>query len=130
MTKFMTRHGVWATVIAVAVAAFTAPGAAAGQKKMKGAGSHSMTGCLQKGTEANMYMLTGVEGKGPKTVELVEMASGVNLAPHIGHKVTITGTTVNAKTAAKDEGDKKKKEEKGEHHMKVDAVKMLAATCP
>ena len=75
-------------------------------------------------------MLTGVEGKGPKTVELVEMASGVNLAPHIGHKVTITGTTVNAKTAAKDEGDKKKKEEKGEHHMKVDAVKMLAATCP
>ena len=130
--KLMTGPWVAATVIVVGLAASTASAGSRGQKNAKGngGGSHSMTGCLQKGTEGTMFMLTSVEGKGPKTVELVEMAAGVNLAPHVGHKVTITGTAVNAKTAAKDEGSTNKKEEKHEHHMKVDAVKMLSPTCP
>jgi len=119
--------------IAVAIAAPASAGAK-GQKKARAGGTHSMTGCLQKGTEGNTYTLTSVEGTGPKTVELVQMASGVNLAPHVGHKVTITGTAVNTKTAAKAEGTtgkkEEKKEERGEHHMKVDAVKMVATTCP
>ena len=117
-------------IIAIAIAAPASAGAK-GQKKARAGGAHSMTGCLQKGTEGNTYTLTSVGGTGPKTVELVEMASGVNLAPHVGHKVTITGTTVNAKTAVKAEGTTgKKKEERGEHHMKVDAVKMVSTTCP
>jgi len=119
--------------IAVAIAAPASAGAK-GQKKARAGGTHSMTGCLQKGTEGNTYTLTSVEGTGPKTVELVQMASGVNLAPHVGHKVTITGTAVNTKTAAKAEGTtgkkEEKKEERGEHHMKVDAVKMVSTTCP
>ena len=102
---------------------------AKGQKKAAGS-SHSMTGCLQKGDEANTFKLTSVEGSGPKTVEIVGMASGVDLAPHVGHKVTITGTTVGAKAAAKAEGTKGTKEERGEHHMRVTAVKMVSATCP
>ena len=32
---------------------------------------HSMTGCLQKGTEANTYMVTDVEGSGPKSIGIV-----------------------------------------------------------
>jgi len=130
--KRKTLRWVLGTIIAIAIAAV--PAAAKGQKKAKGGGTHSMTGCLQKGTEGNTYTLANVEGTGPKTVELVEMASGVNLAPHVGHKVTITGTTVNAKTAAKAEGTTgkkvEKKEERGEHHMKVAAVKMVSTTCP
>jgi hypothetical protein len=119
--------------IAVAFATITL---AAGQEakgsthKKAGGGSHSMTGCLQKGSEASTYELTNVEGSGPKTVEIVGTSKGVDLAPHVGHKVTVTGTAVAAKTAAKKEGTKDTKEEQGEHHMKISAVKMVSATCP
>jgi hypothetical protein len=103
---------------------------ATGGQKKAGGGSHSMTGCLQKGSEANTYELTNVEGSGPKTVEIVGTSKSVDLAPHVGHKVTITGTAVSAKSAAKKEGTKDTKEEKGEHHMRISAVKMVSATCP
>jgi hypothetical protein len=99
-------------------------------QKKAGGGSHSMTGCLQKGSEANTYELTNVEGGGPKTVEIVGTPKGVDLAQHVGHKVTITGTAVRAKAAAKKEGTKDMKEEQGEHHMRVSAVKMVSSSCP
>jgi hypothetical protein len=44
-----------------------------------------MTGCLKKGTEANSYMVTDVEGNGPKSIGIV--SSTANLAPHVGHKI-------------------------------------------
>jgi FlaG/FlaF family flagellin (archaellin) len=131
--KARTGHLFLAAVVAVGLAAVPAS-AAKGEKKMK---SHTMTGCLQKGDEANTYRLTSVEGKGPKTVELVGMASGADLASHVGHKVTITGSAVSKKAAAKAEGNSgttgtagMKKEEKGEHHMNVETVKMVAPSCP
>src|SRR6201993_5661735 len=52
---------------------------------------HSMTGCLAKGTEPGTFMLTDLE-KGPKSVGIV--SSTANLAPHVGHKIEITGTAV------------------------------------
>jgi hypothetical protein len=101
----------------------------AAQKK-GGGGSHTMTGCLQKGDEASVpFKLTNVEGTGPKEVEIVGMAKGVDLAPHVGHKVAITGTGVTPKAAAKAEGTSVKKEA-GEHHMRITAVKMVSASCP
>lgn len=102
----------------------------------KGGGAHTMTGCLGKGTEANTFMLTNVEGSGPKEVELINIPASVNLAPHVGHKVAITGTTVSTRAAARAETGTKKpaqavqKEEAGEHHMKPTAVKMISASCP
>jgi len=120
---------IFAVAVAVGFSALPWTASAKGQKKAAGA-SHSMTGCLQKGDEANTFKLTSVEGSGPKTVEIVGMASGVDLAPHVGHKVTITGTKVGAKSAAKAEGTKGTKEERGEHHMRVSAVKMVSTTCP
>jgi len=84
---------------------------------------HSMTGCLQAGTEGNTYMLTNVEGSGPKTVGVI--SSSANLAPHVGHKISITGTAVDAKEAETD-----KKTPKSDHYMKVSAVKMISASCP
>src|SRR5437763_10703303 len=118
-----------AIAVSVGFSVVSVTASAKGQKKAAGA-SHSMTGCLQKGDEANTFKLTSVEGSGPKTVEIVGMASGVGLTPHVGHKVTITGTAVGAKAAAKAEGTKGTKEERGEHHMRVSAVKMVSTTCP
>lgn len=74
---------------------------------------HSMTGCLAKSPDGG-YMLTDLE-KGPKTVVIAE--STPNLAPHVGHKIEITGVKVEGK-------DPKA------HTMKVSAIKMLSPTCP
>jgi hypothetical protein len=128
----MKRLGICLSLTAVLAFAFAAAADAKGQKKKAAAAkAHSMTGCLQKG-EGNMFQLTNVEGTGPKTVEIVGTAAGVNLSPHVGHKIEITGTPVNAKAAAKAEGAKgrEKKEERGEHHMQVQSIKMIAASCP
>ena len=83
---------------------------------------HSMTGCLQKGAEPNTYMVTDVEGKGPKTIGVV--SSTANLAPHVGHKIEVTGTAVPAKDA-----ESEKNVPKAEHYMKLTAIKMISATC-
>lgn len=83
---------------------------------------HSMTGCLAKGTEPNTYMVTDVE-KGPKTIGIV--SSTVNLAPHVGHKIEVTGTAVPAEEAEAD-----KNVPKAPHYMKLTAIKMISTTCP
>jgi hypothetical protein len=84
---------------------------------------HSMTGCLAKGSEPDTYMLTDLE-KGPKSVGIV--SSDANLAPHVGHKIEITGTAVPAKDAEAENP----KVPKAPHYMKVTAVKMISTTCP
>jgi hypothetical protein len=78
---------------------------------------HDMTGCLEKGTTATTWKLTNVEGGKVKLVEISETAKDLKLAPHVGHKITITGHALTGKPA-------------GEHHMHVEAVKMVSATCP
>jgi hypothetical protein len=83
---------------------------------------HSMSGCLEKGAEPGTYQLTNLE-KGPKSVGIV--SSTVNLAPHVGHKVEITGTAVPAAEAEADS-----KVPKAPHYMKVTAMKHIAPTCP
>lgn len=88
-------------------------GQAQGQKPKP----HDMTGCLEKGATATTWKLTNVEGGKVKAVEIGETAADLKLAPHVGHKVTITGTVLTGKPA-------------GEHHMRVEAVKMVSATCP
>ena len=84
---------------------------------------HSMTGCLRTGTADNSYMLSDVEGNGPKTVGIV--SSTANLAPHVGHKIEITGTAVPAAEAEADQNVPK-----APHYMKVTGMKMVSATCP
>ena len=84
---------------------------------------HSMTGCLQEGAEPHTYMVSDVEGKGPKTIGIV--SSAANLAPHVGHKIEVTGTAVPAKEAEED-----KNVPKAAHYMKLTAIKMISTTCP
>ena len=71
---------------------------------------HDMTGCLAK--NGDKFQLTNLE-RGPATVEIAE--STANLAPHVGHKITITGTRDASAPG---------------HTMKVTAMKMVAAQCP
>jgi hypothetical protein len=95
---------------------------AQGAKAQDAPKEHSMTGCLKSGSAPNTYMLTDLE-KGPKMVGIV--SSSANLAPHVGHKVEITGTAVPAKDAEADANVPK-----APHYMKITAVKMISATCP
>jgi len=82
---------------------------------------HSMTGCLEKGPN-NAYMLTNVEGKGPKTAGIV--SSSADLAPHVGHKIEVTGTAVPAKEAEAETAVK------APHYMRLTAIKMISTSCP
>jgi hypothetical protein len=101
----------------------------------KPGGSHTMTGCLAKGTEPNTFMLTQIEGGGPKEAELIGAPASLKLEAHVGHKVAITGANVSTKAAAQMESGTKKpaktepKKEAAEHHMKPTAVKMIANSC-
>ena len=114
-----------ATVSAFAVALMGSPStSAAAQKKAKKPGI-TLTGCVQKGTESGTYNLSS----GGKTYELIGVPAGVKLADHVGHKVTVMGTSVKPKKAAKIEGKTGMKDEAGENHLNVRSVKMVAASC-
>jgi hypothetical protein len=92
---------------------------------------HTMTGCLEKGTEEGTFRLTNVEGTGPKTVELHADASK-KLAAHVGHKIAITGPDVDPKTMKKGttgKADPGATDTSGEHHMRVNSLKMIANSC-
>jgi len=85
---------------------------------------HTMTGCLQKGTAANTFVVASTAEKGPKVISIV--TSTPDLAPHVGHKIDITGTAVPAKEAE----SAKPTPSKAEHYMNLTAIKMISATCP
>lgn len=95
--------------------------AAAAQAQQTAPKEHSMTGCLQKAPD-DMYILTDVEGKGPKTVGII--SSTPNLAPHVGHKIEVTGTAVPAAEAEKENAPK------APHYMRLTAIKMISTSCP
>jgi hypothetical protein len=139
MTKRLLLAGVFALVSAITtggVIAAQAGGAQTdkpkeGTSQKAAAKPHTMTGCLEKGTDENMFKLTNVEGTGPKTVELHADAK-LKLAGHVGHKVAITGTEVDPKTLKK--GTTGTSGATGtasaeEHHMRVSSMKHISPTC-
>lgn len=85
---------------------------------------HTMTGCLQKGADPDTFQVMNTEPKGPKVIGIVD--SKAPLAPHVGHKIDITGVNVPAKEAE----SAKVKPPKAEHYMSLSAIKMVSATCP
>ena len=90
-------------------------GTAVGQQQP--AMPHNMAGCLQKTPDGKNFMLT-VNGK--RTVEFTK--SLVDLTPHVGHQIQITGTT-----------DREREAENGGqqngHYMEVTAVMVIVAAC-
>ena len=68
-------------IVATSVVACGLALALAAQAQQAPPKEHSMTGCLKKGTEANSYIVTDVEGNGPKSIGIV--SSAANLTPHV-----------------------------------------------
>ena len=79
--------------------------AAGADTKAKGYQHHgaakSLTGCLEKGDEANTFKLTHVTGGGDW--ELVGAPAALKMSEHVGHKVEVSGTSVSAAAAEKAE---------------------------
>jgi hypothetical protein len=110
----------------------SAVGAARAQeeKKTTHQKSRTLTGCLQKGDDANEYRLTADTGKWDVK------SDSVQLAPHVGHTVTVTGVVSNAKAhaakedikdEAKEHGMAKNATETGD--LTVTTLKMVSKTC-
>jgi hypothetical protein len=93
--------------------------------------TRTLTGCLQKGDDANEYRLTTTKGG---TWEI--KSDTVKLGDHVSHTVTITGVVANAtlhgakedaKAEAKEHGLDKDSTEHG--HMTVTYLKMVSDGC-
>ncbi len=110
--------------MAAACALALTVGVSAQDATKKPAAEHTMTGCIDKGATATTGTVTNTAEKGPKKIGIVESAA--SLAPHVGHKVEITGVNVPAAEAEA----MKPAPAKADHYMKLSAVKMVSATCP
>src|ERR1700682_368448 len=93
--------------------------------------TRTLTGCLQKGDDANEYKLTTTKGA---TWEI--KSDTVKLGDHVAHTVTITGVVSNAtlhgvkedaKEEAKEHGMDKDSTEHG--HMTATHLKMVSESC-
>jgi hypothetical protein len=86
----------------------------------------AVTGCLQKGDQADLFSITGEDGK---SWDL--RSSTVKLADHVGHQVTVTGSpTREAKAEEKKAGQVEnaaRKEGLGE--LRVTDLKMVSPGC-
>ena len=102
--------------------------AAGAQKGSTKNGDVTVTGCLQKGDEADEFALTGDDGK------LYDLrSSSVKLAQHVGHKVTVSGkfkAEANEKGEAKEEAKESKESGKKEAgDIQVSNLKMVSESC-
>jgi len=98
----------------------------AGFAQAKAGGKTTVTGCLQKGDEADEFSITGEDGK---TYGL--RSSAVDLSKHLGHKVTVTGT-LKAESYEKEKGESEeheKKEAAEAGDIRVTNLKMVSDTC-
>lgn len=93
------------------------------QDKTSEHASVSVTGCLAQGDQANEYTIKDASGK---TYGL--MSSQVNLKPHIGHTVTITGVPVKPTEGSAKSETKTTQGDEGEH-LRVTNLKMVSTSC-
>jgi len=93
---------------------------ASAQKGEEKAASATVTGCLQKGNEADVFVITGGDGK---NYELV--SRNVKLSAHVGHKVRVSGTLM-------EEESEEQEGEAGDRwtsKMYVRSLKVVSETC-
>jgi hypothetical protein len=99
------------------------------QERQDSSRAITVTGCLQKGDQPDEFSITGEDGK---TWGL--HSSTVKLAEHVGHQVTVTGSS-SQETKAEEKKEKKEgqvekasgKEEYGDLH--VTNLKMVSTSC-
>jgi hypothetical protein len=121
MKKTFWSCCVMSSVMAVAISAQQAPATpaapatpsapAAGAQMKSDAKAVSVSGCLQKGTAADTYTFTVMPAAAgaataapaaagaPTGTFTVAAATGVNLTPHVGHRVELTGSVAAAPAA-------------------------------
>ena len=85
--------------------------------------STTVTGCLTKGDEANEYAIKADDGK---TYGLYSSAK-INLADHVGHKVTVMGHATHEKTS---KATTKTGMPEESAHLRVSKLQMVSAKCP
>jgi len=92
--------------------------------------TRTLTGCLQKGEDANEYNFTAKDGG---TWEI--KSDSVKLDEHVGHMVKITGVVANATAHGMKEDTKEEMKEHGidthaeRAHMTVTNLTMVSDTC-
>jgi hypothetical protein len=92
--------------------------------------TRTLTGCLQKGEDANEYNFTAKDGG---TWEI--KSDSVKLDEHVGHTVKITGVVANATAHGMKEDTKEEMKEHGmdthaeRGHMTVTNLSMVSDTC-
>lgn len=89
-----------------------------------GANNVTATGCLAKGTADNEYELSTPEG----TKYMLTASTRVDLSKHVGHKVEITGSPMNAKKGEAGAGSTASTS--NEKHLRVQSLKHISDTCP
>ncbi|HZQ96553.1 MAG TPA: hypothetical protein VFA67_16205 [Candidatus Sulfotelmatobacter sp.] len=104
--------------------------ASANEAKDKPA-TRTVTGCLQKTSEAGEFLLQANDGSSWEV-----KSDTVSLAPHVGHTISATGVVSHetahnlkedAKETAHDAGIKKENKEHG--HLKITDVQMVSESC-
>jgi hypothetical protein len=94
----------------------------------KGSATQTITGCLEKGTETEGYYLIS---NGKKHWELYP-ESGVSLAEHVGHTVSVTGTVAHRSAEQEKVSHSNEKGEAGNKQhadLTVTSVKHISDTC-
>src|SRR5215813_1083795 len=118
-----SKHSISLILVALCAVCIFALATAA-QKSNNKNGNVTVTGCLQKGDEADEFSLTGDDGK------LYDLrSSSVKLAEHVGHKVTVSGQF---KAEAYEKGEEKEAKEGGKKEagdITVSTLKMVNSSC-
>jgi hypothetical protein len=83
------------------------------QDKMTDKKDTTVTGCIAQGTGASDYTIRDSSGKSYSL-----MGTKVNLKPHVGHEVSVTG-----KSSATDHSNT------SGASLEVDSLKMISSTC-
>jgi hypothetical protein len=97
---------------------------AAAQTQHHATEPHSVTGCLQKGVEANGFYILGED-------MMWELAGKVD-ATHVGHKVTVRGHVLHRSAGEEAKySDSEKQEANGKKYadFQVTSLKMISDTC-
>lgn len=135
---------------AVTLSAQDAPKAADKMEKMEKGKTASFTGCVAEGATAGTYELKdAMPAMAKSSTDMADhskmemspmmlMGTEVDLKPHVGHKVTVTGTKAGHMKGMMKDGDKmtddkaKMGDKMGEGHgrsLTVTSLTMVSPTC-
>ena len=123
--KLKKMSFLFAAFLALSLCSFATQYETKPQKETKGK-TVTVTGCLQKGDQEGEFSITGSYSR-----KYALRAASINLAEHVGHTVTVTGTkTAPSKPEAGKAEAGKTPPGKGQMaNIEVTDLKMVSETC-